>query len=64
MWGKLNPVRNWVYSVLAPVFGVLVYYGIVEDQAVTLWTSLAGAVLGVTATEVARAKVRPVSKDE
>lgn len=57
-----QPVRKYVYAVLAPLLAVLVYYGVVDQEAVALYLALGGAVLGVVGTETARAKVVPVNK--
>jgi RsiW-degrading membrane proteinase PrsW (M82 family) len=63
MWNRFEPVRSYVYTLLAPVLAVLVYYGVVASNAVDLWIALGTAVLGVTGTETARAKVRPTNTD-
>lgn len=60
MWNKTEPVRSYLYTLLAPVVALLVYYGILNEQGAPLWTAVAVAVLGVGATEIARAKVRPL----
>lgn len=57
---RTEPVRLYLYPVLTAVLGVLVYYGVVEADAVPLWTVLIGAVLAVGGVEVARSKVSPV----
>jgi len=63
MWNKLEPVRSYVYTLLVPVIGVLIFYGVLDDQAAPLWIALATAVLGVGGVETARAKVRPMRSD-
>lgn len=60
MLAKSEPVRRWIYGVLAPLLAVLVFYGIVDSSAVALFIALGGAVLGVPAVEIARSKVSPV----
>lgn len=64
MWKKTEPVRSYLYTLLAPVLALLVFYGVTTDQAAPIWYSVALAVLGVTGTETARAKVRPVVRDK
>jgi RsiW-degrading membrane proteinase PrsW (M82 family) len=64
MWSKLEPVRSYLYTLLLPVIAVLVYYGLVSEQAAPLWAALATAVLGVPVVEKVRSLVRPVTKDE
>lgn len=57
MWSKTEPLRLYIYSLLAPLAAVLVLYGVVDGNAVPLLIALATAVLGVAGTEAARAKV-------
>lgn len=57
----MEPVRKYLYALLLPLVGVLVYYGIVDNESAPLWIALATGVLGVPAVEVARSKVSPVS---
>lgn len=57
-----EPVRKYLYGLLAPVVAVLVAYGVVDSESAPLWIALATAVLGVGAVETARAKVRPINK--
>jgi hypothetical protein len=64
MWSKTEPVRLYVYSLLAPLAGILVFYGIVDSAAAPLWIALGTVVLGVTGTEVARSKVTPNNRDQ
>lgn len=54
-----NPVRLYVYSLLVPLLGVLVAFGVVDATQVPLYIALGTAVLGVTATEAARGAVTP-----
>jgi RsiW-degrading membrane proteinase PrsW (M82 family) len=58
--GVPEPVRKYLYGLLAPVVAVLVAYGIVDGESAPLWIALATAVLGVPAVEVARSNVRPL----
>lgn len=64
MWNKLEPVRSYVYTLLAPAVAILVFYGWVGDHAAPLWIALGTSVLGVTGVETARAKVRPVAGEK
>jgi hypothetical protein len=59
MWSKFEPVRSYLYTLVVPVLAVLVYFGAVQNDAVQLWVSVAAAVLGLTGTEIARARVTP-----
>lgn len=59
---KSEPVRLYLYSLLAPVLAILVAFGVVDSEAVALWIALGTAVLGIPAIELARAKVTPVAK--
>lgn len=38
--------RQWLYAVITALVPILVVYGIVDDNTVTLWLALAAAVLG------------------
>lgn len=57
-----EPVRAYLYGVLGPALSLLAGYGYATDSQVLLWSALGGAVLGVPATEAARARVAPVRK--
>lgn len=65
MWNRYEPVRSYLYTLLAPVVALLVFYGVVSDAAAPLWIGVLTAVLGVPAVEVARKKVTvlPPGKD-
>lgn len=54
-----EPVRAYIYTILVPLSALLVVYGILDDQTVTLWLGIASAILGIPATEIARKKVTP-----
>lgn len=56
-WVRSEPVRLYAYALLVPLFAVLVFHGVVSDEAVPLYLALAEAVLGVAAVEAARRKV-------
>lgn len=60
--GRFEPVRVWLYGLIAPIVAVLVAYGVVDDEAAPLWIALATAVLTIAGAEAARAKVTPVAK--
>ena len=57
-----EPVRVYVYTVLAAVVGALVAFGVVDSNLVPVLLALGTAVLGIVGTETARAKVTPVVK--
>lgn len=61
-WSKAEPVRTYLYSLLAPVVALLIGYGLVSEQHASLWVGLAAAVLGVTGVEAARKRVTPTKK--
>lgn len=55
-----EPVRKWIYGILAAVAAVLVFYGVFTEESVIVWTAVLQAVLVVPFVETARAKVSPV----
>lgn len=58
-----EPVRVWLYGLLAPVLALLVAYGLLSDGEAQLWFLVAAAALGTpVAVERARARVSPVGK--
>jgi hypothetical protein len=57
-----EPVRRYIYSLLAPIVALLVFYGITTDEAAALWVAVASTVLGIGATEAARARVTPTTR--
>jgi hypothetical protein len=59
---KFEPVRLWLYGLIAPVVALLAWYGVVADDAAPLWIALATAVLTIVGAEVSRSKVVPVEK--
>jgi len=61
-WGKLEPVRGYLYSILAPTVALLVGYGVVDQNWVPIVIGLGTGILGAGATEAARAKVIPTEK--
>lgn len=63
MLGKHEPIRRYVYSLLAPIIAILVFYGIASSEAAILWLALGSAILGIGATETARARVTPNEKE-
>lgn len=58
-WFNRARNRKWLYAVTAAVLGVLAMYGIVSEEQVPLWLSLAGAVLGIASPAVALGHVTP-----
>lgn len=55
-----EPVRKWIYGILVAVAAVLVFYGIIAEESVIVWTAVLQAVLVVPFVETARVKVSPV----
>lgn len=55
-------VRQWSYTVSAAGLAVLVYYGVVESDAVPLWLGLIAAV-GMVSNGTAAAAVRQQRRD-
>lgn len=49
--------RKWAYNVTLAVIPVLVAYGLMEQGQVQVWVNFAAAVLGFTATSLARPNV-------
>ena len=62
MWKDTEPVRTWLYGLLAPVIALLVGYGILTDQHAELWIAVVTAALGITGTESARKQVTPLAR--
>lgn len=58
-----EPVRVYVYTVLAVVIALLVARGVMSAAEAPLWTALVATLLGVPAVETARSKVSPVWTD-
>lgn len=63
-WFDRAAHRKWLYAVTAAVLGVLAVYGIVSEEQVPLWLSLAGAVLGVASPAAALTHMSPDPGDE
>ena len=59
-FAESEPVRRWLYGLLAPVFGLLVFYGLLAEEAVALWLALGEVVLVPPVAEAVRARVTPV----
>lgn len=58
---RREPVRAYVYSVLAVVLTVLMSYGVLDSDEAMLWLAVGSTVLVVPGVEIARSKVTPVS---
>lgn len=54
-----EPLRRYLYGLLAPALALLLGYGVVDGSTVAAITALVGAVLLVPAVEAARAQVTP-----
>jgi hypothetical protein len=59
-WAANEPVRLYVYTVVAALLAVLVTYGIVDEQALPVILAAVSAIVAVPAVETARSKVSPV----
>ena len=59
-----EPVRVYVYTVLAAVVAALVVFGVVDSETVPVILGVVTAVLGVVGTEKARSKVTPLVEGE
>lgn len=58
-----SPVRRWIYSTLAAVALVGIFYGVVTGEEVAVWLTVIEVALVVPSVEVARSRVSPASKD-
>lgn len=58
---RREPVRVYLYGLLAPGAALAVGYGLLSSNEAALWLALGGVVLVPGATELARAKVTPTS---
>lgn len=54
-----EPIRRYLYGLLAPALAVLVAYGVVDESAVALIVALGAAVLVPGGVEAARRKTTP-----
>lgn len=59
---RRQPVRAYLYGLLAPGIGVAGAYGLVTEAKGALWIALGAAVLLPFGVEAARSKVTPVAK--
>lgn len=59
---RRQPVRAYLYGLLAPAIAVAGAYGLVSQERGFLWIALGGAILLPAGVEAARAKVTPVSR--
>jgi hypothetical protein len=57
---RRQPVRAYLYGLLAPGAALAVGYGLTTADKAALWIALGGVVLVPTAAELARRKVTPV----
>jgi hypothetical protein len=62
-WAAEEPVRLYVYSVVAAILAVMITYGVVDSTALPVILAAVAAVLAVPAVEKARSKVSPVDTD-
>lgn len=61
VWAALRrePVRAYLYGLLAPAAALAVAYGLTTQDKAALWIALGGVVLVPGAAELARRKVTP-----
>ena len=59
---ETEPIRKYLYGLLTPALGLLVVYGLIEAEAVALWSALGVAVLVPAGVELARNKVTPLAR--
>lgn len=59
-----EPVRMYLYGVVAAVVALLVGVGVITAAVAPLILAVAAAALAVPAVETARAKVKPLAKLE
>ena len=59
---RREPVRAYIYGVVAALLAALVVLGYVKADLVPVLLALATAVLAVPAVEVARSKVSPTDE--
>lgn len=57
-WRNSEPVRLYVYGLVAPVLGVLLVYGLVTEEEAAAWALVLGAAL-IPGAELARRRVSP-----
>lgn len=62
-WAAEEPVRLYVYSVVAAILAVMVTYGVVDETALPVILAAVSAIAAVPAVETARSKVTPVGAD-
>ncbi len=58
-----SPVRRWIYTTLAAVALLGVFYGWATNEEVAVWLSVIEVALVVPSVEVARSRVSPVPKE-
>lgn len=63
-WATEEPVRLYVYTLLAATLSILMAYGIVDEQYEAVILAGVSAVLAVPAVEKARSKVTPYSPND
>lgn len=51
-------VRKWLYAIATAVIPLLVVYGVLAENTVSLWVGLAGAILSPAATGLAAANTK------
>lgn len=59
---RRQPVRTYMYGLLAPAVALLGAYGLTTPAKGALWIALGGVVLLPVGVEAARAKVTPLSR--
>ncbi len=63
-WAAREPVRLYIYSVVAAILTVLVAYGVVGETTLPVILAAVSALVAVPAVEKARSKVSPWTPPE
>ena len=61
-WLRSEPVRVYLYGVLAALVALLVGYGVLTGELAALWLAFGAALLTVPAVERTRSSVTPASR--
>lgn len=62
-WAAEEPVRLYVYTVVAAILAVLMTYGIVDEEALPVILAAVSAVVAIPVVEKTRSKVTPWSPE-
>ena len=59
-WLQSREGRKWWYALAIPAVGLLVFYGVISQEAAPLWLALIAAFLGVGSPVMALRNLTPV----